>query len=97
MQPPTSLITGTVERARRPNLLVGEPAGPPVPRATVEALDETKVVATATTDDASRYELQVHPGTYLIRMAAGGRGQMVTIAAGEAMTVRFVLDTPMIR
>ena len=97
MQPAPSLITGTVERARRPNLVVGEPAGPPIPRATVEALHETKVVAIATTDDAGRYELRVQPGTYLIRVAAGGRGQTVTVPAGETLTVNFALDTPMIR
>src|SRR6266851_504493 len=45
----------------------------------------------------SRYELRVHPGTYLIRAAAKGpfspeSSRTVTVAAGETLTVRFLLD-----
>jgi len=97
MQPTASVVTGMVE------------AGPirpvnfetrPVAEAVVEALHEGDVVAATTTDEAGRFELRVQPGTYLIRAKAEGLhsfgkepGRMVTVASGETLTVRFVLDT----
>jgi hypothetical protein len=100
MQPPVAVVNGTVEagplypltRPDRPNTR-------PVPGAVVEVLHAGTVVAATTTDDAGRYELRVQPGTYLIRARAEGRlhskepGRAVTVAPGESLSVRFVLDT----
>jgi hypothetical protein len=67
MQPPTSVLAGTVEAIWSPNIQVGRPLNTrPMAGAVVEALHEGNVVAATTTDDAGRYELIVHPGTYLI-------------------------------
>ena len=98
MQGPASVVTGTVEAIWSPTIGPGELVTRPVAGAVVEALDEGNVVAATTTDDAGRYELRVHPGTYLIRAAAKGplgtpeSSRTVTVAAGETLTVRLLLD-----
>jgi len=97
MQGPASVVAGTVEAIWSPTIGPGELDTRPVAGAVVEALHEGNVVAATTTDDAGRYELRVHPGTYLIRAAAKGprpaeSSRTVTVAAGETLTVRLLLD-----
>jgi Carboxypeptidase regulatory-like domain len=97
MQGPESVVAGTVEAIWSPNIGPGELDTRPVAGAVVEALQEGNVVAATTTDEAGRYELRIHPGTYLIRAAAKGphspeSSWTVTVAAGEAVTVRILLD-----
>ena len=101
MQPPASVVTGTVQAGPiRPIVSAGDsrPNTRPVAGATVEALHEATVVAAATTDHIGRYELTIRPGTYLIRATAKGLyskgpGRTVTVSSGETLTVTFVLDT----
>ena len=100
MQPTAAVVRGTVEAGpTRPITMAGKPNTRPVAGAVVEALHEGNVVAATTTDDAGRYELRVHPSTYLIRATGQGRlhskepGRTVTVSPGETVTVRFVLDT----
>ncbi len=69
-----------------------------MPGAAVEALRGSDVVAVTHTDVAGRYELMLHPGTYLIRAESSGLlskelGKTVTIFAGQRLTVSFILDT----
>ena len=97
MQGHASVVAGTVEAIWSPAIGPGELDTRPVAGAVVEALHEGNVVAATTTDDAGRYELRVHPGTYLIRAAAKGprspeSSRTVTVAAGETLTVRLLLD-----
>jgi len=101
MQPPASAVRGTVEAGPiRPTVIAGDsrPNTRTLAGATVEALREGDVVATATTDHAGRYELTVRPGTYLIRATAKGLhsrepGRTVTVSPGETLAITFVLDT----
>jgi len=99
MQPTASMVVGTVEAGPLyPLAMPDRPNTRPVQSAVVEALHDGNVVAATTTDDAGRYELRVHPGTYLIRARAEGLhskepGKTVTVSAGETLSVRFVLDT----
>jgi hypothetical protein len=100
MEPTVAVVMGTVEAGPiYPLAMADRPNTCPVPGAVVEALHDGNVVAATTTDDAGRYELRVHPGTYLIRATAVGRlhskepGRTVTVSPGETLSVRFVLDT----
>jgi len=99
MQPAVTVVTGTVEAGPiRPVSIVGQPSTRPLAGAVVEALRQGEVAAAAVTDDAGRYELELHPGSYLIRATATGLrsrqpGRMVTLSGGETLTVGFVLDT----
>ncbi len=94
-----SLVTGTVAAGPvSPLARPGKPATRPVPGAAVEALRGSDVVAVTHTDEAGRYELMLHPGTYLIRAESSGLlskelGKTVTIFAGQRLTVSFILDT----
>lgn len=97
VQAPASVVAGTVEAIWSPNIGPGELDTRPVAGAVVEALHAGDVVAATTTDDAGRYELRVHPGTYLIRATAKGprspeSSRIVTVAVGETLTVRLLLD-----
>ena len=99
MESAAAVVIGMVEAG--PIYPLAKPDRPntrPVPGAVVEALHEDSVVAATTTDDVGRYELRVHPGTYLIRARAEGLyskepGRTVTVSPGETLSVRFVLDT----
>src|SRR5438105_3455543 len=99
MQPTAAVVMGTVEAGPiRPITMAGKPNTRRVAGAVVQALHEGNVVAATTTDDVGRYELRVHPGTYLIRATAQGLhskepGRTVTVSPGETVTVRFILDT----
>jgi Carboxypeptidase regulatory-like domain len=100
MQAPASVVAGTVEAIWSPNIGPGELDTRPVAEAVIEALHEGAVVAATTTDDAGRYELTVHPGTYLIRATAKGprspeSSRTVTVTAGEPITLRLLLDIGM--
>ena len=98
--PQASLITGTVAAGPiAPLAKPGKPSTRPVPGATVEALRGNDVVAAARSDGSGRYQLGLRPGTYLIRAQGGVSpysrqpGQTVTVSAGQALTVDFLLDT----
>jgi hypothetical protein len=99
MQPADAVLMGTVEAGPLyPLTMPDRPNSRPVPGALVEALHDGNVVAATTTDEAGRYELSVHPGTYLIRARAEGLyskepGRTVTVCPGETLSVLFVLDT----
>jgi len=101
MLPVPSLVTGKVEAwPIRPVSTVGDGRSDtrPVAGAVVEALQDGNVVAATTTDDDGRYELRVRPGSYVIRAMAERLhskepGKTVSIAAGQTLTVGFVLDT----
>jgi hypothetical protein len=94
-----SLVTGVVAAGPvSPLARPGKPVTRPVPGAAVEALRGSDVVAVTHTDEAGRYELMLHPGTYLIRAESSGLlsrelGKTVTIFAGQRLTVSFILDT----
>lgn len=104
VEPSASLVMGSVELRGRPNIVVGMPFTRPLTGATVEAVQDAKVIAAATTGDGGRYELRVPPGSYLIRVVVGGLfakqpERRVSISPGETMRVRFVLGraSPMMR
>jgi Carboxypeptidase regulatory-like domain len=85
-------------------MVVGMPFTRPLLGATVEAVQDAEVIAATTTGDHGRYELRVPPGSYLIRVTAGGLfaeqpERKVTISPGETLRVRFVLGraSPMMR
>ena len=95
-----SLVVGTVTAGPvTPVQRAGKPNTRPLPGAAVEALRGGDVVAFTRCDDRGRYGLTVRPGTYLIRVRPPGRFltkypvKTVTIAAGETLTVDFLLDT----
>ena len=97
--PPASLITGTVAAGPiAPLARPGVPATRAVPGMTVEALRAGQVRATASTDEAGRYELRLQPGTYLIRAQSDKylsrqASKTVTLPAGQKLTVNLVFDT----
>ena len=101
MEPTATVVTGTVEAGPLYPRFPPPPGMPntrPVAGAVVGALHDESVVAATATDDAGRYELRVHPGTYLIRVRAKRMyskepGKTVTVSPGETLSVGFILDT----
>jgi hypothetical protein len=97
--PPTSLVTGTVTAGPvSPGARPGVPATLAVPGATVEALRGNQVMATTHSDKTGRYELRLHPGTYLIRAQSDKylskeESTTVTLTLGQRLTVNLVFDT----
>ena len=97
--PPTSLVTGMVAAGPvSPGARPGVPATRAVRGATVEALRGGQVVATTYTDEAGRYELRLHPGTYLIharsdKYLSTEKSKKVTLSRGQKLTVNLVFDT----
>ena len=93
MQPTASMVVGAVEAGPLyPLTMPDRPNTRPVHSAVVEALHDGNVVAATTTDDAGRYELRVHPGTYLIRARAEGLyskepGRTMTVSPAETLSV----------
>ena len=99
-EPQASLVTGTVAAGPiAPLAQAGKPSTRPVPGATVEALRGNDVVAATRSDGSGRYQLGLRPGTYLLHAQGGDRpyarqpGRTVTVSAGQALTVDFLLDT----
>lgn len=97
--PPASVVTGIVAVGPvSPGAQPGVPATRAVPGATVEALRGNRVIATAYTDDAGRYELRLQPGTYLIRAQSDKylsreKSRTVVLSGGRRQTVNLVFDT----
>jgi Carboxypeptidase regulatory-like domain len=97
--PPASLVTGMVAAGPvAPVARPGMPATRAVPGATVEALRENQVMATAYTDKTGRFELTLQPGTYLIRAQSDKylsrqTSKTVTLSGGKHLTINLVLDT----
>jgi len=97
--PPASLVTGTVAAGPVfPVARPGMPATRPVPGATVQALRDNQVIATACTDETGRYQLRLQPGSYLIRAQSDRylsrqTSKTVTLSGGQTLTVNLVLDT----
>jgi hypothetical protein len=70
----------------------------PVPGASVQVLQHTSVVATARTDSAGRYRLNVAPGAYtIVATNVGGyrstAQRRVSAVGGQQTTVDLVVDT----
>jgi hypothetical protein len=97
--PPASVVTGIVAVGPvSPGAQPGVPATRAVPGATVEALRGNRVIATAYTDEAGRYELRLQPGTYLIRAQSDKylskeKSRTVVLSGGRRQTVNLVFDT----
>ena len=97
--PPASVVTGIVAVGPvSPGARPGVPATRAVPGATVEALRGNRVIATAYTDGAGRYELRLQPGTYLIRAQSDKylskeKSRTVVLSGGRRQTVNLVFDT----
>ncbi|MEK7752395.1 MAG: carboxypeptidase-like regulatory domain-containing protein, partial [Acidobacteriota bacterium] len=74
-----------------------DPSGAPIPRATVEATeDSTQVKATATTNETGSYEiLYLAPGTYTLSVSAPGFESSKHTGVEVRMTDRLVLDFPL--
>lgn len=97
---PAALVAGTVSAGPvSPVSRAGQPDTRPVPGVTVWARHGSTVVAVAHTNGAGRYELALHPGTYVI-VAESERYQLfilqprtVSVSPGQRLTVDFVLDT----
>lgn len=96
---PASLVTGMVAAGpASPGARPGMPATRAVQGATVEASRGSLVIATTYTDKAGRYELRLHPGTYLIRARSDKylsteKRKKVTLSRGQKLTVNLVFDT----
>jgi hypothetical protein len=97
--PPASVVTGTVSAGPvSPLARPGVPSAAVVRDTTVKALSGSQVIATARTDQAGRYEFQLQPGTYLIRVRSDKflskeKSETVTLSQGEHLTVNLVFDT----
>lgn len=97
--PPASLVTGVVAAAPiSPVARPGIPATRAVPGATVQALRDNQVIATAFADETGRYQLRLQPGSYLIRAQSDSylsrqTSKTVTLSGGQRLTVNLVLDT----
>ena len=74
-----------------------DPSGAPIPRATVEATeDSTQVKAAATTNETGTYEiLYLAPGTYTLSVSAPGFESSKHTGVEVRMTDRLVLDFPL--
>jgi hypothetical protein len=96
---PASRITGTVAAGpMSPVARPGAAATRPVPGATIEALNGSKIIAVARTDRDGRYTLSLPPGSYVILVKASRyltkqTTKTAAVSAGQTLTVGFVLDT----
>ena len=74
-----------------------DPSGAPVPRATVDAIqDATQVKVSATTNDSGSYELlYLAPGMYTLRVSASGFESYKHTGVEVRMTDRLTMDVPL--